>query len=82
MGQQQSKKTKKNGKDKEKDLAPDAATPPEGVDNDGSPQGTTSSPPAGRHSRGTSGGCSSSQWAQRTQNPHVSSYSTLRPFMA
>ena len=44
MGQQQSKKTKKNGKDKEKDLAQDTATPPEGADNDGSPQGTHTSP--------------------------------------
>ncbi|KAH8100694.1 phosphoprotein phosphatase PPZ [Cristinia sonorae] len=40
MGQQQSKKSKKNGKDKEKDAAPETTTPPEGADTNNSPNGS------------------------------------------
>ncbi|TCD71557.1 serine/threonine protein phosphatase Pzh1 [Steccherinum ochraceum] len=69
MGQQQSKKSKKNGKDKEKDVAPESTTPPEGADNDSSPQGTQSSVADGSAHPGGQNGVGNGNPAINVSNP-------------
>ncbi|PSS37647.1 hypothetical protein PHLCEN_2v471 [Hermanssonia centrifuga] len=50
MGQQQSKKSKKNNKDKDKDAGTESTTPPESVDTDNTPQSSLSRATAPHHS--------------------------------